>query len=67
MIFNYNTIIMEEIEIISLKENKEKVSNLSIEELKAYKKDLQNMIKYVEKEEQKRIKDKSIADNIFKK
>jgi site-specific recombinase XerD len=58
---------MEEIEIISLKENKEKVSNLSIEELKAYKKDLQNMIKYVEKEEQKRIKDKSIADNIFKK
>ena len=58
---------MEEIEIISLKDNKEKVSNLSIEELKAYKKDLQNMIEYVEKEEKKRIKERNIAENFFKK
>ena len=39
---------MDEIEIISTKDNNEKVYNLSVEELKAYKKELLGMIEYIE-------------------
>ena len=45
---------MDEIEIISLKDNKEKVLGLSIEELNNYKKELMNMIKLIENEINKR-------------
>ena len=39
---------MDEIEIISAKENKENIENLSIEELKIYKTELLNMVQSVE-------------------
>ena len=50
---------MNEIEIISPKDNKEKVLGLSIEELNNYKKELMNMIKLIDSEINKR-KDKKI-------
>ena len=58
---------MDEIEIISLKDNKEKVLGLSIEELKNYKKELMNMIKLIENEINKRKDQKNIADKFFQK
>ena len=58
---------MDEIEIISLKDNKQKVLGLSIEELKNYKKELINMIKLIESEINKRKDQKNIADKIFEK
>ena len=57
---------MDEIEIISLKDNKQKVLGLSIEELKNYKKELINMIKLIESEINKRKDQKNIADKFFK-
>ena len=58
---------MDEIEIISLKDNKEKVLGLSIEELNNYKKELMNMIKLIENEINKRKNQKNIADKFFQK
>ena len=58
---------MDEIEIISLKDNKEKVLGLSIEELNNYKKELVNMIKLIENEINKRKDQKNIADKFFQK
>ena len=58
---------MDEIEIISLKDNKEKVLGLSIEELNNYKKELMNMIKLIENEINKRKDQKNIADKFFQK
>ena len=58
---------MDEIEIISLKDNKVKVLDLSIEELKNYKKELINMIKLIENEIDKRKDQKNIAEKFFEK
>ena len=58
---------MDEIEIISPKDNKEKVLGLSIEELNNYKKELMNMIKLIENEINKRKDQKNIADKFFQK
>tara|TARA_A100001011_G_scaffold138006_1_gene145635 strand:- start:12803 stop:12979 length:177 start_codon:yes stop_codon:yes gene_type:complete len=58
---------MNEIEIISPKDNKEKVLGLSIEELNNYKKELMNMINFIENEINKRKDQKNIADKFFKK
>ena len=58
---------MDEIEIISEKDNNEKISNLSIEELKVYKKELLDMIESIENEINKRQDERKIADKLFKK
>ena len=58
---------MDEIEIISPKDNKEKVLGLSIEELNNYKKELINMIKLIENEINQRKDQKNIADKFFQK
>ena len=58
---------MDEIEIISLNDNKEKVLGLSIEELNNYKRELMNMIKLIDSEINKRKDKKNIADKLFQK
>lgn len=57
---------MDEIEIISTKDNNEKVSNLSVVELKAYKKELLGMIEFIENEIKKRQNERKIAEKLFK-
>ena len=56
---------MDEIEIISSEENKTKVQNLSIEELKNYKRELKEMIKFLENEIIKRQDEKNKAEKFF--
>ena len=56
---------MDEIEIISSEENKTKVQNLSIEELKNYKRELKEMIKFLENEIIKRQDEKIKAERFF--
>jgi len=56
---------MDEIEIISSEENKTKVQNLSIEELQNYKRELKEMIKFLENEIIKRQDDKNKAEKFF--
>ena len=56
---------MDEIEIISSKENKIKVQNLSIEELQNYKRELKEMIKFLENEIIKRQDEKIKAEKFF--
>ena len=56
---------MDEIEIISSEENKTKVQNLSIEELQNYKRELKEMIKFLENEIIKRQDEKIKADKFF--
>ena len=56
---------MDEIEIISSEENKTKVQNLSIEELKNYKRELKEMIKFLENEIIKRQDEKIKAEKFF--
>ena len=56
---------MDEIEIISFDENKIKVQNLSIEELQNYKRELQEMIKFLENEIIKRQDEKIKAEKFF--
>ncbi len=56
---------MDEIEIISSEENKTKVQNLSIEELQNYKKELKEMIKFLENEIKKRQDEKIKAEKFF--
>ena len=56
---------MDEIEIISSEENKTKVQNLSIEELQNYKRELKEMIKFLEKEIIKRQDEKIKAEKFF--
>ena len=58
---------MDEIEIISSEENKTKVKNLSIEELKNYKRELKEMIKFLEIEIIKRQDEKIKAEKFFQK
>ena len=58
---------MDEIEIISSEENKTKVQNLSIEELKNYKRELKEMIKFLEIEIIKRQDEKIKAEKFFQK
>ena len=58
---------MDEIEIISSEENKAKVQNLSIEELKNYKRELKEMIKFLENEIIKRQNEKIKAEKFFQK
>ena len=58
---------MDEIEIISSEENKTKVQNLSIEELQNYKRELKEMIKFLENEIIKRQDEKNKAEKFFKK
>ena len=58
---------MDEIEIISSEGNKTKVQNLSIEELQNYKKELKEMIKFLEVEIIKRQDEKIKAEKIFQK
>jgi len=58
---------MDEIEIISTEENKIKVQNLSIEELQNYKKELKEMIKFLENEIIKRQDEKIKAEKFFQK
>ena len=58
---------MDEIEIISSEENKKKVQNLSIEELQNYKRELKEMIKFLENEIIKRKDGKSKAEKFFRK
>ena len=58
---------MDEIEIISSGENKTKVQNLSIEELLNYKKELKEMIKFLEVEIIKRQDEKIKAEKFFQK
>ena len=57
---------MDEIEIISSEQNKTKVQNLSIEELKNYKRELKEMIKFLENEIIKRQDEKIKAEKFFK-
>ena len=57
---------MDEIEIISSEENKAKVQNLSIEELKNYKRELKEMIKFLESEIIKRQDEKIKAEKFFR-
>ena len=57
---------MDEIEIISSEENKTKVQNLSIEELQNYKRELKEMIKFLENEIIKRQDEKIKAESSFK-
>jgi len=54
---------MDEIEIISSEENKTKVQNLSIEELQNYKRELKEMIKFLENEIIKKPKINANGDN----
>ena len=56
---------MDEIEIISSEENKTKVQNLSIEELQDYKRELKEMIKFLENEIIKRQDEKNKAEKFF--
>ena len=56
---------MDEIEIISSEENKTKVKNLSIEELQNYKRELKEMIKFLENEIIKRQDEKNKAEKFF--
>lgn len=56
---------MDEIEIISSEENKTKVQNLSIEELQNYKRELKEMIKFLENEIIKRQDKKIKAEKFF--
>ena len=56
---------MDEIEIISIEENKTKVQNLSIEELQNYKRELKEMIKFLENEIIKRQDEKIKAEKFF--
>ena len=58
---------MDEIEIISSEENKTKVQNLSIEELLNYKRELKEMIKFLEIEIIKRQDEKIKAAKFFQK
>ena len=58
---------MDEIEIISSDENKTKVQNLSIEELQNYKRELKEMIKFLENEIIKRQDEKIKAEKFFQK
>jgi hypothetical protein len=58
---------MDEIEIISFQENKTKVQNLSIEELQNYKRELKEMIKFLEIEIIKRQDEKIKAEKFFQK
>lgn len=58
---------MDEIEIISSEENKTKVQNLSIEELQNYKRELKEMIKFLESEIIKRKDEKIKAEKFFQK
>ena len=58
---------MDEIEIISSEENKTKVQNLSIEELQNYKRELKEMIKFLETEITKRQDEKIKAEKFFQK
>ena len=58
---------MDEIEIISSEENKIKVKSLSIEELQDYKKELKEMIKFLENEIIKRQDEKIKAESYFQK
>ncbi len=58
---------MDEIEIISSEENKTKVQNLSIEELQNYKRELKEMIKFLEIEITKRQDEKIKAEKYFQK
>ena len=56
---------MNEIEIISSEENNTKVQNLSIEELQDYKRELKEMIKFLENEIIKRQDEKNKAEKFF--
>ena len=56
-----------EIEIISSEENKVKVQSLSIEELQNYKRELKEMIKFLENEIIKRQNEKIKAEKFFQK
>ncbi len=56
---------MDEIEIISSEENKTKVQSLSIEELQNYKRELKEMIKFLENEIIKRQDEKNKAEKFF--
>ncbi len=56
---------MDEIEIISSEENKTKVQSLSIEELQKYKRELKEMIKFLEIEIIKRQDEKNKAEKFF--
>ena len=56
---------MDEIEIISSEENKTKLQNLSIEELQNYKRELKEMIKFLENEIKKRQDEKIKAEKFF--
>ena len=58
---------MDEIKIISSEENKVKLQNLSIEELKIYRQELEEMIKFLEVEINKRQEDKIKAEKLFQK
>ena len=58
---------MDEIEIISSEENKTKVQSLSIEELQNYKRELKEMIKFLETEIIKRQNEKIKAEKFFQK
>ena len=58
---------MDEIEIISSEENKTKVQDLSIEELQNYKRELKEMIKFLETEITKRQDEKIKAEKYFQK
>ena len=56
---------MDEIEIISSEENKTKVQSLSIEELQNYKRELKEMIKFLDNEIIKRQDEKIKAEKFF--
>ena len=58
---------MDEIEIISFEKNKIKIQNLSIEELQNYKRELKEMIKFLETEIIKRKDEKIKAEKFFQK
>ena len=58
---------MDEIEIISSEENKIKVQSLSIEELQNYKRELKEMIKFLENEIINRKDEKIKAEKFFQK
>ena len=58
---------MDEIEIISSEENKTKIQNLSIEELQNYRRELKEMIKFLEIEIMKRQEEKIKAEKLFQK
>ena len=58
---------MDDIENISYEANKTKVKNLSIEELKNYKKELINTIKFLVEEIIKREEEKIKVEKFFQK